>query len=75
MLEKLAKLGQVQVTTFPYHNSLALDDYPEPYQRMADFETWLAQVYKADSADFYLITGSLYFISQVRKELLKNSPQ
>lgn len=75
MLKKLDKIGQVAVTTFPYYNSLALADYPQGYERVADFRTWLNQVYQEDSADFYLITGSLYFISQVRKELLKNSHQ
>ncbi len=75
MLKKLAEVGQVMVTTFPYHNSLALSDYPQGYEQAPDFKTWLDQVYEPDSGDFYLITGSLYFISQVRKELLKNSPQ
>ncbi|MFC3931583.1 bifunctional folylpolyglutamate synthase/dihydrofolate synthase [Streptococcus dentapri] len=72
MLDQLAKLGTVSVTSFDYPNSVALADYPSAYAKVADFKTWLNETYCRDSKNFYVITGSLYFISQVRQWLLKS---
>ncbi|MGT2907680.1 bifunctional folylpolyglutamate synthase/dihydrofolate synthase [Streptococcus dentiloxodontae] len=74
MLEQLSVYEDVTVTSFSYPNALALEAYPSAYPRVADFQTWLAQHYQKSDKDLYVITGSLYFISQVRQALLK-SPQ
>lgn len=70
MLELLSQVGQVTVTSFPYPNSLKLEAYPETYPRVADFASWLDQDREDDT--ILVITGSLYFISQVRKGLCQD---
>lgn len=76
MLEQLAMVGEVTVTTFDYPNAVTLDQYPKAYQRVATFKDWLDQCHLTSSDDLYVITGSLYFISQVRRERLTlNSDQ
>ncbi|HGD2701638.1 TPA: bifunctional folylpolyglutamate synthase/dihydrofolate synthase, partial [Streptococcus agalactiae] len=35
-----------------------------------DWKKWLHDINLTSDKDFYVITGSLYFISQVRRELL-----
>ena len=70
MLELLSQVATVEVTTFEYPNALALERYPEQYRKVAHWQDWLAQINLDSQEDFYLITGSLYFISQVRPVLL-----
>ena len=70
MLELLSQLANVDVTTFVYHNSLPLEKYPEQYRKVPHWEDWIADIDLDSQDDFYLITGSLYFISQVRPVLL-----
>lgn len=70
MLALLSQLADVDVTTFVYHNSLALENYPEQYHKVPDWKDWVKQIDSDSKDDFYLITGSLYFISQVRPVLL-----
>lgn len=70
MLALLSQLADVDVTTFEYHNSLALEKYPEQYHKVPDWKDWVKQIDSDSKDDFYLITGSLYFISQVRPVLL-----
>ncbi|WP_057490202.1 bifunctional folylpolyglutamate synthase/dihydrofolate synthase [Streptococcus orisasini] len=72
MLARLSQLADVTVTAFPYPRALTLEDYPSQYEQVSDFSVWLKKFEKAEKEDLYVITGSLYFISQVRKELLKN---
>ena len=62
MLESLSSIAPVSVTSFDYPKSINLDKYPKAYTRVSDWKKWLQ--------DFYVITGSLFFISQVRQELL-----
>ncbi|MGT2866485.1 bifunctional folylpolyglutamate synthase/dihydrofolate synthase [Streptococcus fryi] len=71
MLIQLESFTSLMVTTFPYPNSIKLNHYPESYQRVSSFEEWLNTVYDETSNDLYVVTGSLYFISQVRKHILK----
>ncbi|MDU6444701.1 MAG: bifunctional folylpolyglutamate synthase/dihydrofolate synthase, partial [Streptococcus sp.] len=70
MLALLSQLAEVDVTTFEYHNSLALENYPEQYHKVPDWKDWVKHIDSDSKDDFYLITGSLYFISQVRPVLL-----
>ena len=70
MLELLSQLADVDVTTFVYHNALPLEKYPSQYHNVANWQDWLKQIDLDSQDDFYLITGSLYFISQVRPVLL-----
>nr|WP_210729451.1 folylpolyglutamate synthase/dihydrofolate synthase family protein [Streptococcus ovuberis] len=71
MLDQLQEVGKVTVTTFDYPTALDLSDYPSQLPRVGDFRQWLAQIEPASSGIFYVVTGSLYFISQVRRDLMK----
>lgn len=73
MLTQLEGFASLTVTTFSYPNSLALDAYPESYDRIASFREWLERVDDTDETALYVITGSLYFISQVRQFILDMS--
>lgn len=72
MLELLA--GQdVTVVSFDFPGAADLTDYPDTYVQIPDFRTWLKQAER--STDLFVVTGSLYFISQVRHFLLdKETP-
>ncbi|MGT2935651.1 bifunctional folylpolyglutamate synthase/dihydrofolate synthase [Streptococcus castoreus] len=67
MLSALEEFGDLQVTTFHYPNAYPLENYPKQYKRVADFRTFLKQQEQAGKDDFFLVTGSLYFISEVRQ--------
>ena len=41
------------------------------FKRTADYRDWLAQAESANSDDLFVVTGSLYFISEVRNYLIK----
>ncbi|AND79243.1 bifunctional folylpolyglutamate synthase/dihydrofolate synthase [Streptococcus pantholopis] len=73
MLNLLDQAGTVEVTQFDYPKALALSDYPTKYSRVADWRLWLQMIKKQSKDDFYLVTGSLYFISQVRRQLLSTA--
>lgn len=69
MLNRLTTLtAEVAVTTFDYPTAYQLDQYPMQYPRYHSFEQWLKDV-AVDENTIYIITGSLYFISQVRTYL------
>lgn len=68
MLERLARVGQVTVTTFADPRAIGLSDYPQDYQQVADFRDWEM---KRGEHRLYVITGSLYFIKQVRAYVTK----
>lgn len=70
MLEKLQVFEDVSVTTFDYPNACQLQAYPEVFPRVASFEKWLTQLNQADPEELFVITGSLYFIGQVRRYFL-----
>ena len=70
LLEEL-KDYDITVTSFDLFEALPLDDYPKDFKRAADYRDWLAQAESADSEDLFVVTGSLYFISEVRNYLIK----
>ena len=69
LLEEL-KDYDITVTSFDFFEALPLDDYPQNFKRATDYREWLAQAESADSDDLFVVTGSLYFISEVRNYLL-----
>ena len=70
LLEEL-KDYDITVTSFDFFEALPLDDYPKDFKRVADYRDWLAQAESSDSEDLFVVTGSLYFISEVRNYLIK----
>ena len=68
LLEEL-KDYDITVTSFDFFEALPLDDYPQDFKRVADYREWLAQAESANSDDLFVVTGSLYFISEVRNYL------
>ena len=69
LLEEL-KDYDITVTSFDFFEALPLDDYPQNFKCVADYREWLAKAESADSDDLFVVTGSLYFISEVRNYLL-----
>ena len=69
LLEEL-KDYDITVTSFDFFEALPLDDYPQDFKRVADYRDWLAQAESANSDDLFVVTGSLYFISEVRNYLI-----
>ena len=70
LLEEL-KDYDITVTSFDFFEALPLDDYPKDFKRVADYRDWLAQAESADSEELFVVTGSLYFISEARNYLIK----
>ena len=69
LLEEL-KDYDITVTSFDLFEALPLNDYPKDFKRVADYRDWLAQAESANSDDLFVVTGSLYFISEVRNYLI-----
>ena len=69
LLEEL-KDYDITVTSFDFFEALPLDDYPKDFKRTADYRDWLAQAESSNSDDLFVVTGSLYFISEVRNYLI-----
>ncbi|SUN78428.1 folyl-polyglutamate synthetase [Streptococcus macacae NCTC 11558] len=72
MLSLLEQFNDLTVTSFEHPNAICLESYPEKYERVADFKDWLPKWEAAEPNDLFVITGSLYFIAQVRKTLLQS---
>ena len=70
LLEEL-KDYDITVTSFDLFEALPLNDYPKDFKRVADYRDWLAQAESSNSDDLFVVTGSLYFISEVRNYLIK----
>ena len=70
LLEEL-KDYDITVTSFDFFEALPLNDYPKDFKRATDYKEWLAQAESSDSEDLFVVTGSLYFISEVRNYLIK----
>lgn len=68
MLEELSAFD-LAVTSLNFYQAQALSDYPEKYKKVADYKDWLADA-ENNPEDFFVVTGSLYFISEVRNFLL-----
>ena len=60
----------ITVTSFDFFEALPLNEYPQHFKRVADYRDWLAQAESANSDDLFVVTGSLYFISEVRNHLI-----
>lgn len=73
MLAMLEEIGELTVTSFHYPRAVALDQYPQKYRKVTQFQDWLKSYQEDSETDFYLITGSLYFISEVRQYWLKKN--
>ncbi|HFI0183088.1 TPA: folylpolyglutamate synthase/dihydrofolate synthase family protein [Streptococcus suis] len=71
MLSKLRQFGTVSVTTFDDFRAVQLEDYPSGYERVQTYQEWLEQADLDNPKKLYLITGSLYFITYVRKYILE----
>ncbi|HEL2733642.1 TPA: bifunctional folylpolyglutamate synthase/dihydrofolate synthase [Streptococcus suis] len=71
MLSQLSQFGPVSVTTFDDFRAVNLEDYPAGYERVKTYQEWLEQVDLDNPKKLYLITGSLYFITHVRKYVLE----
>ncbi|MGT2887403.1 bifunctional folylpolyglutamate synthase/dihydrofolate synthase [Streptococcus didelphis] len=67
MLKLLDRLGHLQVTGFEYPTAYPLKNYNQSYKKVSDFKEWLKGINYDSKEDFYLVTGSLYFIAQVRQ--------
>lgn len=71
MLQTLATIGRVTVTSFDDFRAVALADYPAGYERVANYQDWLQEADLDNPDKLYLVTGSLYFITHVRKYILE----
>lgn len=71
MLSQLSQFGPVSVTTFDDFRAVQLEDYPSGYERVQTYQEWLEQADLDNPQKLYLITGSLYFITYVRKYILE----
>ena len=58
------------VTSFDFFEALPLDDYPQHLERSTDYKDWLTKAESANPDDLFVVTGSLYFISEVRNYLI-----
>lgn len=73
MLKLLSKVGDITITSFDYPTALSLSEYPNVYKKVENWREWINQIIFDDEDNFYVITGSLYFISQVRQEILSRN--
>ncbi|HEM5201862.1 folylpolyglutamate synthase/dihydrofolate synthase family protein [Streptococcus suis] len=71
MLSQLSQFGPVSVTTFDDFRAVQLEDYPSGYERVQTYQEWLEQADLDNPEKLYLITGSLYFITYVRRYILE----
>ncbi|MTB63834.1 bifunctional folylpolyglutamate synthase/dihydrofolate synthase [Streptococcus sp. zg-86] len=71
MLKQLENMGDVTVTSFSDDRAVPFEAYPKDYPRVPSFTEWLETVDRSASNSLYVITGSLYFISGVRKYILE----
>lgn len=58
------------VTSFDFFEALPLEDYPQHLERSTDYRDWLTKSESANPDDLFVVTGSLYFISEVRNYLI-----
>ncbi len=71
MLAQLAEFD-LSVTSFDFFEALPLENYPLSYPRVDNWKNWITQA-TAHSDHLYVVTGSFYFISQVRNHLIKKT--
>ena len=71
MLAQLAEFD-LSVTSFDFFEALPLENYPLSYPRVDNWKNWITQA-TAHSDHLYVVTGSFYFISQVRNHLIEKT--
>ena len=69
MLDILDQFTSLTVTSFGFPKALQLKDYPSQYNQISSWQEWVDKM-APDGDDLYLITGSLYFISDIRQALV-----
>ena len=69
MLEMLDQFASLTVTSFDFPKALHLEAYPSQYAKVFTWQEWLENM-KPDEKKLYLVTGSLYFISEIRQSLV-----
>ncbi|EHI69806.1 bifunctional folylpolyglutamate synthase/dihydrofolate synthase [Streptococcus ictaluri] len=55
----------ITVTSFDFFEACPLEDYSQAYAKTEDYRKWLLKT--TTSSDLIVVTGSLYFISEVRR--------
>lgn len=60
----------VTVTHFAFPDAMPLSDYPEPFSQVENWRQWVDSC--NNEQDLYVVTGSFYFISQVRDYLMSS---
>lgn len=71
MLKQLEEIASVTVTTFTDERAMLLEDYPSTYSAVSSFLQWVDTIDTTDSRHIYVITGSLYFIQEVRHYVME----
>ena len=69
MLEMLNQFTSLTVTSFQFPMAIKAEAYPKGYNHLPSWQDWLERV-EEDGDKLYVITGSLYFISEIRQALL-----
>lgn len=75
MLKMLEQFASLTVTSFDYPNSVPLAKYPQQYPRASSWQEWLENDYQETTDELYVVTGSLYFISDIRQSLVGDTNQ
>ena len=69
MLEMLNQFTSLTVTSFQFPMAIKAEAYPKGYNHLPSWQDWLERV-EEDGDKLYVITGSLYFISEIRQALV-----
>lgn len=70
MLEMLEEFASLTVTSFDFPKALPLEAYPSQYIQVPSWQDWVTQM-EPDEQRLYIVTGSLYFISNIRQALVE----
>ncbi|MCS4488025.1 bifunctional folylpolyglutamate synthase/dihydrofolate synthase [Streptococcus sciuri] len=61
----------VSVTSFSFYEAESLENYPKYYPRVTNFKEWFQKA-QYNPNTLYVMTGSLYFISEIREYFFKS---
>lgn len=70
MLGMLEEFASLTVTSFDFPKALPLEAYPSQYIQVPSWQDWVTQM-EPDEQRLYIVTGSLYFISNIRQALVE----
>lgn len=70
MLGMLEEFASLTVTSFDFPKALPLEAYPSQYIQVPSWQEWVTQM-EPDEQRLYIVTGSLYFISNIRQALVE----